>query len=544
MANTTQLQATNQSSSTMTAPDRARVFWSTRTSKQRIYIGIGLAITVATVALLAQMMSTPDYKPLISGLESADVQTITSELTAKKIPFLLGPDGASITVPADQIDAARLEISSHDSPHSGRLGFEIFDKVSWGQTEFDEKVNYQRALEGELERTIQTMSNIKSARVHLVMAKDSVFMDRERSAKASVTLRLRHSSLSREELKAITQLVAGAVDELKPDDVAIVDADSNQSLNASTSGTTDDEGEKTLTQHLIATLAPIVGADHIHASVNLEYEIGSSEESQEKYDPAVSVPLNMQRTEENISNTAAVGGVPGTSSNVVAAKPVAPSTPAIATPAATPQTGQSSKTESATYGVNHTTRHTIEPAGRIRRLTAAILVDDLVEHHHDNGKLVETYRKHSPEDLELISNLAQAAIGFNSARGDVISVQNISFVRTPVDVAPPPTLVDAARANLNNYASLLRYGALFVLCGLVYLLMIRPLQKRALAAPDPLWLATHSGSRELTEDALNDNTSLLAQRTLQLKKQLSEFVQADPETSTVAVRSWLREEAK
>jgi flagellar M-ring protein FliF len=115
----------------------------------------------------------------------------------KRYPILSGPDGTSITVPADQVDAARLEVASHDAPHSGRIGFEIFDKVSWGQTEFDEKVNYQRALEGELERTIQTMSNVKSARVHLVMATDSVFMDRERGAKASVTLRLKGGSLSR-----------------------------------------------------------------------------------------------------------------------------------------------------------------------------------------------------------------------------------------------------------------------------------------------------------------------------------------------------------
>ncbi len=176
------------------------------------------------------MILTPDYKSLMTGLEPADAQAISAQLAAKKIPYKLSPDGGSITVPAAQLDAARLEVAAHDSPHSGRIGFEIFDKVSWGQTEFDEKVNYQRALEGELERTIQTISNVKSARVHLVMASDSVFLDKERGAKASVTLRLKRGSLSREELGSISRLVAGAVDELKPTDVVIIDADSNKSL--------------------------------------------------------------------------------------------------------------------------------------------------------------------------------------------------------------------------------------------------------------------------------------------------------------------------
>ena len=264
-----------------------------------------------------KMIATPDMKPLMNGLEPADAQAISTELAAKKIACVISPDGTSISVPADQVDAARLEVASHDSPHSGRIGFEIFDKVSWGQTEFDEKVNYQRALEGELERTIQTISNVKSARVHLVMASDSVFLDRERGAKASVTLRLRRGNLSREDYSAISRLVAGAVDELKPSDVVIIDADSNQSLAQGNGAGPGGEGlEQELTRRLIATLAPVVGADRIRASVNVEYETGSSEESQEKYDPAVSATLTMQHSEEMSGPGAGAAGVPGTTSNV------------------------------------------------------------------------------------------------------------------------------------------------------------------------------------------------------------------------------------
>jgi flagellar M-ring protein FliF len=548
MAAKTQIAVTKQAAGTGPALDRVKLFWAGCSPQQRIYLGLGLAMTLGVAAFFVKMISTPEYKPLMSGLEPADAQAITAQLAAKKIPYLVGPDGTSITVPADQVDAARLEVASHDSPHSGRIGFEIFDKVSWGQTEFDERVNYQRALEGELERTIQTMSNVKSARVHLVMATDSVFMDRERGAKASVTLRLRGGSLSRAEISEISRLVAGAVDELKPADVVIIDADSNKSLGLSGGPTDPGEGiEQELTRRLISTLAPVVGTDRMRASVNVEYETGSSEESQEKYDPAVSVTLNMQRSEDFTGPGAGVGGVPGTSSNVAAAKPVPPPAPG-ATTTTPPSTvakepSQTSKTESATYGVNRTTRHLIEPAGSIRRVTAAVLLDDAIERKQEKGKWVETRRKRNPEELKTISELAQAAIGFNSARGDVISVQNLSFDHPVAAEIPPITLVDKARKGINDYSSIIRYAGLLVLFLLVYLLMLRPIQKRALAASNPMLAASRAVAGDAEAVAIGETAASLALRSQVLRKQLAEFVKAEPESSTNAVRAWLREEA-
>ena len=563
MAAKTQTTIVKQAASGGNPIERVKLFWAGRNSQQRLYLGAGLALTLGVVAFFVKLMATPQYKPLMSGLEPADAQAITAELAAKKIPYLIGPDGTSINVPADQVDAARLEVASHDAPHSGRIGYEIFDKVSWGQTEFDEKVNYQRALEGELERTIQTMSNVKSARVHLVMATDSVFMDRERGAKASVTLRLKSGSLSRAEISEISRLVAGAVDELKPADVVIIDADSNRTLGSSSAPPDGSEGiEQELTRRLIATLAPVVGADRMRASVNVEYETGSSEESQDKYDPAVSATLTMQRSEEITAPGAGVGGVPGTSSNVAAAKPVAPATPGTPAKPGTPATpgtataafsttpqepGQSSKTESATYGVNRITRHVIEPAGSIRRLTAAVLLDDALERKQEKGKWVEIHRKRTPEELKTISELAQAAIGFNSARGDVISVQNLAFDRPAVADLPPITFAEKARKGINDYASVIRYAGMLVLFLLVYMLMLRPIQKRALAAlPQNALLATSRASAATEADAaaISETAASLALRSQVLRKQLAEFVKAEPESSTNAVRAWLREEAK
>jgi flagellar M-ring protein FliF len=558
MAAKTQTAIVKQAASGGNPIERVKLFWAGRNTQQRVYLAAGLAITLGVAAFFVKMISTPEYKPLMSGLEPADAQAITAQLAAKKIPYLVGPDGTSITVPADQVDAARLEVASHDSPHSGRIGYEIFDKVSWGQTEFDEKVNYQRALEGELERTIQTMSNVKSARVHLVMATDSVFMDRERGAKASVTLRLRGGSLSRAEISEISRLVAGAVDELKPTDVVIIDADSNKTLGLSSASPDGSEGiEQEMTRRLISTLAPVVGADRMRASVNVEYETGSTEESQDKYDPAVSATLNMQRSEEITAPGAAIGGVPGTSSNVAAAKPVAPATPGTPTTPGSPTAaspiilrdpGQSSKTESATYGVNRITRHVIEPAGSIRRVTAAVLLDDAIERKQEKGKWVETHHKRTPDELKTISELAQAAIGFNSARGDVISVQNLAFERPVAPDLPPITFAEKARKGINDYSAVIRYAGILVLFLLVYMLMLRPIQKRALAAlPTPApSLATSRASAATDADAvaIGETAANLALRSQVLRRQLAEFVKAEPESSTNAVRAWLREEAR
>lgn len=517
-------------------------FWTTRTSKQRLMLGAGAVATVGLVGLFASLMASPDYKPLISGLEPADAQTISAELKAKNIPFQVSPDGKSISVPADQVDAARLDVASSQPTHSGRMGFEIFDKVSWGQTEFDEKVNYQRALEGELERTITTLANVKSARVHLVMATDSVFVDRERGAKASVTLKLDRGGLTHDETASIQRMVAGAVEGLKPSDVSIIDADSNLALNASAEAGGDDGVERQMSQRLIATLTPVVGADHIRASVNVELDPSTSEENMERYDPAVSATLQIQRSEESAGGKAGVGGVPGTTSNVPQKLPNVP------VAAGDDSNAQSSKTESATYGVNKSTKHSINPAGRIKRITAALLVDDAVTRKLEkNGKWTETRVKRSAAELQQIQTLAQNAIGIDTSRGDAITVQNLSFAGPPVDDTTPPTFFDKARKGMTDYSSVVRYAMLGLLFVMAYLLMIRPMQKKVLEQVVPAL-----GPVPMDELAMLPNSESPAapalpvpiSTTRALREQLGQQVAAEPAKSARLLQAWLREEAK
>ena len=257
----------------------------------------------------------PDSRVLYAGLEARDAREIAASLTAAGLPFDLSPDGATIRVPSESLDKARLLTTAKGGPKSGRMGFELFDKPNWIGSEFDEKVNYQRALEGELEHTIDSMGAVESSRVALTMPHDSLFTDQQRAAKASVVLKLKHRSLSDEEAESIRNLVASAVDNLSADKVVLADADGHLMLG-NKSGTAEAEAhEAALAEKLIETLEPVAGTGNVRASVNVDYDTSTSEETDESYDPASVVTLSMQRSQQTATPAPAAKGVPGTASN-------------------------------------------------------------------------------------------------------------------------------------------------------------------------------------------------------------------------------------
>jgi flagellar M-ring protein FliF len=520
--------------------DQAKQFWASRSKSQRMFLLGGGAATVLLLALFTRLIGTPDYKPLFTGLEPDDAQTLSAQLDAQGIPHQTSSDGKTISVPADKLDAARMQTASQGAPHSGRMGFELFDKMSWGQTEFDEKVTYQRALEGELERSIETLADVGSARVHLVMPTDSVFLDRERGAKASVVLKLRRGDLSKSTVLAISRLVAGAVDELKPEDVSIVDADTDRALGLGHDGSDNGDGEgSALSERLISTLGPVVGTDKIRASVNVDYDQGTTEESQEKYDPTVSAVLSTQKSEDQAGGSAVAAGVPGTSSNIATDKTKTTST-------SSPVNMQSSKTESEQYGVNKTVVHTVTPAGRVARITAAIIVDDAVVKTVTKGKTTFTHRKRTPEELGQIRDLAEAAIGFDAKRGDTISVQNLAFDGDAADAdMPAPSWTTQVQKTVSDYSSLARPLSLLGLFVLAYLFVVRPVQKQALR-PGPAVASAQpalpAADAEELSTGVSRELSAGAARASQLKVQTSDLIRQKPQQTARALQAWLREE--
>jgi flagellar M-ring protein FliF len=522
--------------------EQLKQFWFSRTGNQRAFLIGGALLTVAMLTVFARVLSAPDYKPLFKDLDPADAQAMVAQLEAQNIPHQISADGKTVSVPADKVDAARMQTASKAQPHSGRMGFEIFDKVSWGQTEFDEKVAYQRALEGELERSIQTLSEVEQARVHLVMPTDSVFVDRQRAAKASVVLRLRRNGLSKDSVEAISRLVSGAVDELKPEDVSIIDADSNRSFGLGDKGPGSGDEEAKLAERLISTLEPVVGANAIRASVNVSYDQGSIDSNEEKYDPSVSALLSVQRTEDQAGGSAIPAGVPGTTSNVPAAPKKGGSQ---VTPPNPPTNTQSSKSESAQYGVNKMVVHTITPAGRIQRVTAAVLVDDAVLKTVRDGKVSVTRQKRSQDELNRIQQLAEAAIGFDSKRGDSISVQNLSF-----DAAGAAADLPTAGWATQVQKAVIDYGAVFkplsllALFLLAYLLVLRPMQKHAFAKSElgtglqPALATANTPSLQGPSTNSLENNHLAAQ----LKQQTFDLARQNPINTARAIQAWMREE--
>jgi len=535
--------------------EQVKQFWGSRTGLQKSLLLGGAGATALMLTLFVRLIASPDYKPLYKDLNPADAQALATQLDSQNIPHQVSADGKEVSVPADKLDAARMLTATQGQPHSGRMGFELFDKMSWGQTEFDEKVAYQRALEGELERTIGTLADVEQARVHLVLPTDSVFLDRQRNAKAAVIVRLRHNGLSKDAVVAISRLVSGAVDELKPEDVSIIDADSERSLGLAHDGPGGDQDEEArLTNRLINTLEPVVGTNAIRASVNVDFDEASTDENDEKYDPAVSALLTMQRTEDSAGGASISSGVPGTTSNIPAAKPAKPAgqasqqnnAPAAQTSAANSSPSQSSKTESAQYGVNKTIIHTITPAGGIRRISAALLVDDtIVRTTNNKGKGTVTRQKRSQDELNRIQELAEAAIGFDAKRGDTISVQNLSFDSGSTDSdLPAPNLASEVQKTVSDYSSLLRPLSLLGLFLLAYLLVIRPVQKHALrqgeltAGLQPALAAANvQGLSAEPSEAID-----LGRRAAQLKLQSSELAKQNPVDTARAMQTWMREE--
>jgi flagellar M-ring protein FliF len=523
---------------------------------QLVLLGGGAVLVGGTLWLFVTLLGQPKYVTLYSGLRPEEAQALGVRLAGKNIPHQTSPDGGTLLVPEDKLDASRLETAAAGLPRSARMGFELFDTPNWAGSDFTEKVNYQRALEGELERTLATLSEVQAVRVHLVLPEESLFTEQERDAKAAVILKTRGGRLSEQAQQAIPQLVASAVDRLRPENVTVVDADSNSPLVHGRDGAGGHTfaADEDLAKTLVHTLEPVVGVDHVRASVHVEYDLGTSEDTQEVYDPKTPTPLTQEHSEEN-STGEAPAGIPGTTSNVPAATmppAPAPGSPAAAAASVTAAAAEhsASKSDSTTYAVSKSLHHTVEPAGRVRRMAAAVLVDDAVEITEQAGKRSSIRRKRTVDEMKQIEELARAAIGVDGQRGDVLAVENLSFQELPLDTPLPPGKFEHWRQLLASWSGMLRYVALAALFVVVYLLILRPVMKGAMTAfrelpgkvglrnsSQPLPASGVTGAFEEAGQQQGDG-----QRATQLKRMLTDKVKAEPAAASRLVESWVRED--
>jgi len=476
-----------------------------------------------------------DWKVLYAGLEPADAREIASELTAANIPFDVSPDGATLRVPTANLDKARLATTAKGGPRSGRMGFELFDKPNWIGSEFDEKVNYQRALEGELEHTINTLSEVESARVHLVMPHDSLYTSQQRDAKASVVLKLKRRSLSDEQADAIRNLVASAVDDLHPEDVALVDAEGRLQLGRRNASADAAAHEQELAAKLIETLEPVAGVGSVRASVNVDYDSSTADEVDETYDPNNVVTLSMQRSEQTSGAQSGPTGVPGTASNAPNLQPPLFPQQNLGT--------QNLKQESGSYGASKRVRHTVQGSGKVRRVTAAVLINHRMV---VNGKQV-SWQSRTPEEMQHLTELAQAAIGFDNARGDTVSVEDMAFEDNSAH--PPATAVEQFLAGAAQSETMWKYGALVIALLCLLFFVVRPAMRKS-AIPEKAVAAALAEEPRLSsgeETVSLHETSEEAAEQQKKRAQLvfdavAEHLRREPAQTTRLLQSWIHTE--
>lgn len=429
--------------------EQLKALWRRLNNRQRLTLVGALVAALAGIYVFVNWSRERDFKPLYTGLAAEESGQITARLKERGTEFRLDESTGAVLVPSGQVAELRVELAAAGLPKTGRIGYELFDKMNFGVTEFAEQVNYHRALEGELERSLMAISEVGAARVHVTFAKDSVFADSRQPAKASVMLRLKTGArLAPTSVTAIQHLTASAVEGLDPLAVAVLDMKGallsrpHRPLDPDGSVVSDaalehrQRVERDLLVKVNSTLEPLLGPEKYRAALSADVDLTSGESSEEIFDPNRSVMVTQQRTEDS-SNPAATGGVPGT-----------PST--LPRPTSRPGGGAgnsvSRRTESIAFQSSRTVKRTRIPQGIVRRLSLSILVDQNVRWEGRGASARRILEAPSPESRKAIRDVVAGVIGFNSDRGDQIIIESLPFdatlrIEPPTDpnASPPPT---------------------------------------------------------------------------------------------------------
>lgn len=520
----------------------AREHWGVLpASQRRLLLSCGAALLLLS-ALSTWWGTRTDWRTLFSGMEGRDAARMQQQLTSAGIAYQTTPDGTALQVAAEQLDKARVAISAGSPAQSGRMGFELFDKPNWIGSEFDEKVNYRRALEGELEHTIGSLEAVRSARVHIVLPKQGAFASEDQPAKASAVLKLRRAELPREQSDAIRNLVAGSVEGLKPEAVTLVDADGRADLSPNSRYGQGHENEVALQNKLIQVLEPLAGSGNVHATASISYLEGSEERTDETYDPQSAIPVDMQQTgtRSQAAPLTRAGGPNAVPSAAMAAT----------------QTGtgsgwmQSSGEENGSHALSRHVTHTEEQPGRVRRLTAAIIVNDR-ESHQMSGKVMHTTWQHrSPDEMNRLQQLAQAAVGFDEKRGDQVVLENVAFSGNsdPGAVSGVGRLTEGAQDFLRAQPALPRTIATAVGLLLLGLMVLRPLARQTaqlmkaqpqLLAPGLATAVPAIGAVEAAGQSETKTAAGASFSTHEIFERVSEQIKAEPCGSTRLFSSWI-----
>ncbi len=434
----------------------------TRTAGGRkIMLALGVAAVVAVMAAVWMWGQQPDYRVLFSNFSDRDGGAIVAELEKMNIPYKYAEGGGAVLVPADRVHDARLKLASQGLPKGGNVGFELMENQKLGASQFIERVNFQRAMEGELARSIESVSAVQAARVHLAMPKDTVFVTEQKEPTASVLLNLHPGRvLDPQQVSAIVHLVASSVPELPIKNVTVVDQNGNLlSDTAKTASTTGmdpsqikyvQELQQSVVRRIESIITPIVGPNNVRAEATADVDFSRSEQAVESYKPNQTpdaMVIRSQQTSESLNGSANPGGVPGALTN----QPPAPATAPInapaqnaaapaknaAAPASTGLLTNTHKDATVNYEVDKTIQYVRNGVGGLKRLSVAVVVN-YKKVTDAKGKV--TMKPLTDAEKTQITNLVREAMGFNAERGDSINVVNTPFAQPDQEELPDPPI--------------------------------------------------------------------------------------------------------
>jgi flagellar M-ring protein FliF len=552
--------------------------------RQRITIALVLLAAAGGLYALVQHQREADFRPLFTGVAPEDAAAIVQKLKESGVDYRVPEEGGAVLVPSARLAELRINMAAAGLPKTGRIGFELFDKTNLGATEFTEHINYQRALEGELERSVMSLAEVEQARVHITFAKDSVFLESQEPAKASVLVKLRPGSrLAPQNVQAIDHLVSAAVEGLSPDAVSVLDMNGNLLGRPRPPGPLDGPEpseaaldyrhhvEADLLAKVNSTLEPLLGVDKFRANVSVECDFTGGEQSEEIFDPARSVMTSSQRTEDSTGGASA-SGVPGTAST-------------LPRPTSRPGGGStrvSRTTENIAYQSSRTVTKTRMPAGVVKKMSLAVLVDQSVTWQKDGKATRRVLVPPTPETMKIIHDLVAGVTGFNQERGDQLVIETLPFESTlllePPDApgaapaTPKPTGVAGLPIQINRQTLVIGgcAAAGTIVIGLLFAGLLRGKRKKAAAvtAAAELTAGESAAARaalaaskaeqdmeaQLAErDALQQKADaqvltnlklapVITKKAEVLAKHLREKITKEPEVSAQILRTWIREE--
>ncbi|QFU00134.1 Flagellar M-ring protein [Halomonas sp. THAF5a] len=540
-----------------------------------IFLLIAGAASIAIIVALLLWARSPDYRVLYSNLSQSDGGSIIGELDTRGVPYRFSQGGQALMVPADRVHTLRLQLAEQGLPKGGNVGLELLENQAFGISQFAEQINYQRGLEGELSRSMESLGPVNRARVHLALAKDSVFVRDREPAKASVVLTLHPGRVLGEgQVNAIVHMVSSSVPELAAEAVSVVDQDGRLLTAPERNGLGMDgtqldyiaEVERSYQRRIESILAPILGSENVKAQVTAQVDFSRREETSERYAPNQAPNEAAVRSRQSSVNYSGsddlAGGIPGALSNTPPGSAPSPvenppegeeGADAEGEPAGeeAPATRNLNRDDVINYEVDRQISHVQHRRGQVERLSAAVVVN-YREAPNDEGVMQPTAL--SETEIEQIERLVRQAMGFSQARGDEIAVVNSPFTRTAPEVE---TLEWWQQPDLQQLALTLgRYLLVGLAILLLYLLILRPLIKRASQAPQPAVaspaatfqarVGEEEEERGSSSDGQEDETTYDKPRRRRKAsayedqlRDLREMAEEDPRMVAMIVRGWM-----